>query len=445
MDITKVNANPSRAFFVTMLTRDIATLDCIFDLIDNSVDGAWHHAGVDPSSLTADSALGEYWVDVTIAPNEFQIRDNCGGITLDDAVHYAFTFGRDPEQESDGFSVGVYGIGMKRAVFKLGSGVHIRSTCAGEAPASFEVPINVKEWVADRAPVWDFDLLESDPLNEPGVAIRVTELNRQTQRLFDNSEFVRKLRRHAARDYMIPLLRGLKLTINGTQIEAPQINFMESAAIKTMFHEYTEEDVQVRIVAGATRLFGGEEPTTNAEDYDGWHVVCNGRVVLFGDKSALTGWGDGLPKWHPQYSGFTGFLFFAAENAALLPMTTTKRNVDPDTSVYVSARANIKEPTRAWTKFTNASKKLDERERVAFEQSATPVPLLRVEPAPFLTMPDVTPGPDIQVANINYSVPLRRLRDVAEALGDRELNYREVGVRSFDFAYEALVTGKDET
>lgn len=199
MTVTRVNANPSRAFFVRMLTRDIATLDCIFDLIDNSIDGAWHHAGVNPSSLVADSALANYSVDVSIDATTFRIRDNCGGITLDDAVKYAFTFGRDPEQDADGYSVGVYGIGMKRAVFKLGDDVRVRSTCEGDDPASFEVPINVGEWVAERTHDWDFDLIDAEPLEEPGVDICVTRLNRQTQRLFQNAEFIRKLRRHAAR------------------------------------------------------------------------------------------------------------------------------------------------------------------------------------------------------------------------------------------------------
>jgi hypothetical protein len=36
----KAGANPTKAFFVTMITRDITLEDCILDLIDNSVDGA---------------------------------------------------------------------------------------------------------------------------------------------------------------------------------------------------------------------------------------------------------------------------------------------------------------------------------------------------------------------------------------------------------------------
>ena len=38
---SKAGANPAKSFFVRMITRDIVLEDCIFDLIDNSVDEAW--------------------------------------------------------------------------------------------------------------------------------------------------------------------------------------------------------------------------------------------------------------------------------------------------------------------------------------------------------------------------------------------------------------------
>jgi hypothetical protein len=41
----KAEANPTKAFFVRMITRDISLADCILDLIDNSVDAAWQLKG----------------------------------------------------------------------------------------------------------------------------------------------------------------------------------------------------------------------------------------------------------------------------------------------------------------------------------------------------------------------------------------------------------------
>jgi hypothetical protein len=57
MQAGKVDANPTKAFFVRMITRDISLEDCILDLIDNSVDGAWKLEGGRTMSLTDDTDL----------------------------------------------------------------------------------------------------------------------------------------------------------------------------------------------------------------------------------------------------------------------------------------------------------------------------------------------------------------------------------------------------
>jgi hypothetical protein len=51
----KARANPTKAFFVRMITRDISLEDCILDLIDNSVDGAWRCEGSKPMGLAGDA------------------------------------------------------------------------------------------------------------------------------------------------------------------------------------------------------------------------------------------------------------------------------------------------------------------------------------------------------------------------------------------------------
>lgn len=45
------HANPTKSFFVRMITRDISLEDCILDLIDNSIDGAWEVEGGHPIDL----------------------------------------------------------------------------------------------------------------------------------------------------------------------------------------------------------------------------------------------------------------------------------------------------------------------------------------------------------------------------------------------------------
>jgi Histidine kinase-, DNA gyrase B-, and HSP90-like ATPase len=180
---TKVDANPTKAFFVRMITRDIALEDCILDLVDNSVDGAWRLEGGRPMGLHKGADLSAYRVDINTGGGRFSIKDNCGGIDLDDAVEYAFTFGRKEDEAQEGYSIGVYGIGMKRAVFKMGKTIEIRSTyrTANGRRESFVVPIDVDEWMSEKTTDWDFDLQQSDHLSKPGVQIIVDDLNDSTK------------------------------------------------------------------------------------------------------------------------------------------------------------------------------------------------------------------------------------------------------------------------
>ena len=168
-DKSKADASPTKAFFVRMITRDITLEDCIFDLIDNSIDGAWELAGGHPLSLDDETDLSQYRISIHIKEDRFEISDNCGGITLDDAADYAFTFGRKEDAQTENFSIGVYGIGMKRAVFKIGSEIEIRSTYKdGDKITSFRVPINVDQWLASGDENWDFDIEEAEDYSEQG-------------------------------------------------------------------------------------------------------------------------------------------------------------------------------------------------------------------------------------------------------------------------------------
>lgn len=68
-----IEGNPTKKFFIEMITRDISIEDAIIDLLDNSIDGANRINQNDYSNL---------YIDLTVNGNEFIIRDNCGGFSL---------------------------------------------------------------------------------------------------------------------------------------------------------------------------------------------------------------------------------------------------------------------------------------------------------------------------------------------------------------------------
>lgn len=134
---TTVDAMPVKSFFVSMLTRDIKLEDAILDLLDNSVDGilrSKQHSGKKPYK--------GFYAEIEFKDSTFSISDNCGGIPWDQHK-YAFRMGRSNDRKDVAGTVGAYGIGMKRAIFKMGQQCLI-STQNGDN--SYEVEITPK-WI----------------------------------------------------------------------------------------------------------------------------------------------------------------------------------------------------------------------------------------------------------------------------------------------------------
>ncbi len=165
-DVLPVKATPHKRFFIDMITRDISLEACVLDLIDNSVDGATRSANKRPARSKAPkphplSSGGVrykgYTIEVKCTPSMFTIQDNCGGISVELAREYAFNFGRDPGEHTDADTeagIGIYGIGMKRALFKLGRTFDIHSHTDDNA---FVMNVDVEKWARD-ANNWDLEL-----------------------------------------------------------------------------------------------------------------------------------------------------------------------------------------------------------------------------------------------------------------------------------------------
>lgn len=449
---SKAKANPTRAFFVHTITRDISIDDCILDLIDNSVDSAREQLG--QSSLTSferEKSFKRFSIDLTLGPDGLAIRDNCGGISLDDAADYAFTFGgQEGEDAIRAVGIGVYGIGMKRAVFKMGKSIAVRSTYNENGDAgSFCVRIDVPSWLSDKSADWDFQIDEDEPLDASGVEIQVEDLTEECRAAFSDPGFVQDLMRTISRDYLIPLHNGLSITVNGEPISGWSINFMvgdQFSPVRKGYHQGTGKTrVNVEVVAGAIASPPeSSEPEEDivSEDRSGWYVVCNNRVVLAADRTSASGWGtQSWPKWHPQYSGFVGFVFFTSKSADNLPLTTTKRGVDQASLLYRSSLNIMREVSKDWIAYTNGRKNnLEKAERI--EDATRSVSLFKVEERGRLVLPELRGKKKEKLPNILYQKPKAQIEALAEAFGDVNMSQRAVGIESFDYAYAELVGGE---
>ncbi|MGM5483047.1 MAG: ATP-binding protein [Nanobdellota archaeon] len=134
-----VRAAPTKEFFIEILTRDIELIRVIPDLIDNSIDGA----------LRVNQPLEKSQVRINFTEREFVIEDNCGGIPRNIGQNYAFRFGRATKDNLIDFSIGQFGVGMKRALFKLGKKVYIETMTNSD---HYKIEMDVNKWKMDSVP-----------------------------------------------------------------------------------------------------------------------------------------------------------------------------------------------------------------------------------------------------------------------------------------------------
>lgn len=426
-----------------MITKDISLEACILDLLDNSLDGAREHLrglGGDPAG---DEAFAAYAVELTITPDLFEITDNCGGISIADAVDYAFHFGRRPGAEPEQGGIGLYGIGMKRAVFKLGVQITVASSTAAEA---FVVPIDVKEWL-NRIP-WDFELAESPVADVGGTTITVSEMYPSVAAEFADPEFAINLIRTVGRDYSFYLQKGFSVKVNGTAVRPYIFEVREATgSLEPAVEAYIDDGVNVRIIAGLASLpqeeiEPGARPVADPR-YFGWFVICNDRVVLAADKTAATVWGhEGFPMWHPQYNGFMGLCFFSAADPSKLPWTTTKRGVDSGNPVYRRAVARMKQLSRLYTSYTDRRKEVLDLVRPA-ETEATAVAVTTLFRDKEMLLPAIPQVPRVRLVSIQYKRPVAEVTRVAAALGSRTMAARDVGEKTYEFYLQNYVEDGD--
>lgn len=442
-DKKRINASPTKEFFIYMLTRDIPLSRAILDLVDNSVDGA--------RRLNPNGEFQNLWVRAELDSTHFRIADNCGGIPVEIARNYAFRFGRPSGAPPTPHSVGQFGVGMKRTFFKLGSKIKIDSTTDN---SRFTMNIDVEDWKAGNDSTnpndwhFKFDTLSENlsdvPVNDIGTRIEVTQLHESVSQSFGLATFANRLKQELSVAHSQSMAKGLKISIDGIPLNYEPQKLFISDTLKPVFiekiisHESIDNQpgppVKVKLYAGlAERSFHD----------GGWYIFCNGRLILRADQTAITIWSSvhGLRQYHPDFARFRGYAYFDSDDSALLPWTTTKTGVDIDSPVYKAIQQNMVEISKPVLEFLSNL----EKERVAAEQGdritqvlcdavenakavvTDSVPLLIAFVAP---KPSPIPsGPKMQ--KIQYSKPLEEVNKAKKML--RVRTYSAVGEKTFDY------------
>ena len=333
-----VDASPAKRFFIDMLVRDIRLEDAVLDLVDNAMDSLLRTMNIDletlvtPTGISTNVYSGERFVSIEISPVAVTVEDNCGGIDIDHAIKHVFRFGTDERPRNSRLSV--YGIGLKRAVFKIGRRIVIESKTL---ESGFRVTMDVSEFAAPNAG-WQFPIERIEPAMadlDCGTRISICDIAASAAQRFGSGSFRTTLTDAIASSYSLFLNRFVRIRFNGADVQPTDISITNSAEVSASITRTSFEDVDIVIVAGLQALEGGEWRGLTA----GWYIVCNGRVVVFADKSSLSGWGAGaLPGFQPKHRGFIGVALFISNDPETLPWTTTKRGVNAESPVFQFAK-----------------------------------------------------------------------------------------------------------
>jgi hypothetical protein len=354
----QVDTRPTKHVVVSSLTRDATVQACIFDLIDNSIDAARDaiFAAASPEDLhILPASYSGYEINLEFSGSRFLISDNCGGISKEHLASMVLRFGETSAHE---LGIGVFGVGLNRALFKIGEHSQLK-TDTGTQRA--EMTLDVQAYLASDDD-WNLPARELASSGKPGTQVEITKLPTQISKDFADREWVEGLISEIGTRYGQFIHKGLAITVDGVIIDAHITAIRSNSPFPGEYKLFKAGDgVSVHIEYGqleAHRFSNeiGYDKAINAQitnEY-GWTVICNDRVILMADRSLKTGWETGF---HTEFYGFAGIASFEATDPANLPWNTTKTDVDLNNPAYQLALIDMRRFAAKWRSTVEQRKK----------------------------------------------------------------------------------------
>ena len=199
-----------------MLTRDIELAPAIIDLVDNSIDGAKR---LRPQH--AHDRFDGLWVKLRLDANAFEILDGCGGFDREQAVTYAFKFGRNAQAPRTAGEVGQFGVGMKRAIFKIGREFTVACMTDDDR---WQVSVDVDAWLNEPQD-WTFPLedAEDGEPDVPGTLVRCGRLLPSSSSRLGQAAFVSRVLSEISMRHALAFQRRIFAMLEHRHLVHPRI------------------------------------------------------------------------------------------------------------------------------------------------------------------------------------------------------------------------------
>lgn len=401
----EVDTRPSKAVVVDSLIRDITIEACIFDLIDNSIDAARDSIyrrnpelkGKPPASYEG------YSISISMDGEEFCIRDNCGGITKNDLEKSVLRFGERSAHKS---GIGVFGVGLNRAIFKLGRNTFLESDTGRELCI---LKLDTAEYLRDKDN-WMLPAERRASTKKTGTKLTISELPAETSKKLSDKHWEEDFVLELGRRYGRFIEKGLEIEVNEDHVESNLIKLRDDSPYgkETKFFKlpngitvYLESGQHIKHKFSAEANYSKEANRPLTPQY-GWNIFCNERAVIISDQTWKTGWSG---KFHTQFYGFVGNVYFSCEDPESLPWSTTKADVDLNSSAYQEALREMKTFVQTW-RTNSEDAKLKARQK---EELAAPAPKPSPQPNPGGGKPANAPKPKLGAKTGPVKKPTKKI------------------------------------
>jgi hypothetical protein len=350
-DSIEVSFNSDADYLIQGLTSDVSTIECIYDLIDNSIDAARSKIIRASKSFKKDSyglpaSYKGFKIDLDVTSRKVAVSDNCAGIdesTLSDKV---FTIGK---RSKHAFGIGHYGVGLNRAIFKLGSSVRLMTDNGVHAFSLGFSEVDVRLAVENKSTIQARRLPTS---KKSYYKLEIDSVKNDVLSDLGSDTWLDTLRDQIRIRYAIFCAKGLVISVNKKKVGSfgPKIrnpDFLEKRAKNFV----SQSGVSVYLEAGLHENYRIAKFEIDYEQFKpvikgltpeyGWYVVCNDRIILVADKTKITGWTT--TAWHNEYHGFLGWAHYVSEDPSLLPWDTKKTGINTNNQTHIEVLSSLKE------------------------------------------------------------------------------------------------------
>ncbi len=450
-----VSFQPTKKLFIHILTRDIDIRDCIFELLDNAVD-----------SYTINEIDEKREIRLNFDKNELSIFDNCGGIDKKKLQEEVFRFGTK-DFLNHAPTIGLYGIGLKRSIFKLGELI-VFETDDGKDYCKLEIDVNdwLKKKDEEGNDMWDIPLTETSTSRlingqKPFTRIKVKKLRYETIESFV-PEFERNLKETVKIYYSRYIQRDkINFFINNEKQSGFEIKVKASDDFKPVKVEEEYEGIKIAIFCWLDLREEQTKRYVKEPGHQGWNVFMNERLVIFDDTSEDTGWtGEKpfLPKVHNIYNQFRGVVLLNTNNPSKLPINTSKNGFNTEDRIYhhlLNLMVKVARPFIDFLsdKYNKQKEKIDEKEDELLKTISkdseeekkiieTSIDDTKTEYQSTFTPPEtaIVTRPVIPQTRISFKKPRRQV-DIMKKVLKVRTNW-QVGEKTFDYFWES--EGLDE-